>query len=161
MKAVIILSLLALALPAASGAAAEQSPEEMRREIEAEYARLRAEAAEQQALDAQASARHAALAAKIAPHAFTEYSIAGHPKTYAIWGIGGVRRISQHERQAANVVAAQPECDRVDYVGLSNRSIPTYRIVVFVDCANRERYHVGPGEIASGKPRRPHEALAE
>ncbi|MBS0474137.1 MAG: hypothetical protein JSR28_03165 [Proteobacteria bacterium] len=159
MKTSIIVTTLAfLALPASLPAfSAGQTPEEMRREIEQEFARMKAE--DQSKAAAADKSRQAWT--KIAPHALSSYRPDQYPKTYATWGANGVARIVDHERRAAELVASRRECDVVDYVGLSNRSIPPSRIVVFVDCKNKQRFHVGAGELANGSPRRPHESLAD
>jgi hypothetical protein len=87
-------------------------------------------------------------AAPIASGALSTYTPHAYPKTFAAWGDEGVRRISEMERKAAEHVASSPGCDRVELVGLSEqRSHPPSEIVVYVDCANRNRFYVGAAEL--------------
>lgn len=142
----------AIALGLSAQVMAEPTSDEMRREIEAEYQRLSEESRVKAEAAQREAKRKAALNAKIEPGALSNYTLSSYPKTYAIWGVEGVARIAEHERKAAEIVAAQRECDRVSYVGLSQHAVPPNRIVVFVDCENRRRYLVGPSEIKSGTP---------
>ncbi|RNF61662.1 hypothetical protein [Pseudomonas putida] len=78
---------------------------------------------------------------------FSSYSKDQYPKTYQAWGESGVERIKLVERAAALKGAKQRKCDRVEYVGLSERmSVPPYNIVVFVDCQNLWRFYVNQDE---------------
>lgn len=87
-------------------------------------------------------------AATIAAGALSTYTPGTYPKTFAAWGEEGVRRISEMERKAAEHVANSPACDRIELVGLSEqRSVPPSEIVVYVDCANRNRFYVGADEL--------------
>lgn len=86
--------------------------------------------------------------ASIAPGALSTYTPRDYPSTYATWGEDGVRKISQMERMAAEHVAKSVACDRIELVGLSEqRSRPPSEIVVYVDCANRNRFYVGAVEL--------------
>lgn len=80
--------------------------------------------------------------------ALTTYTRSGYPRIYAAWGDQGVARIAERERAAAIHVANSGQCDRVVYVGLSEReSVPPSEITVFVDCGNRNRFYVGTEEL--------------
>lgn len=71
------------------------------------------------------------------------YSVEQYPKTFKIWGEAGVERIKAAERAALFKAAKQKKCDRVEYVGLSEKfSSPPSSIVVFADCANRWRFYI-------------------
>lgn len=88
-------------------------------------------------------------AAPIASGALTTYTRDAYPKTFATWGDEGVRRIAEMERRAAEHVAQAAGCDRIELVGLSEmKSRPPHDIVVYVDCANRNRFYVGQAELA-------------
>ncbi|MPN24504.1 hypothetical protein SDC9_171903 [bioreactor metagenome] len=114
----------AIALGLSAPVLAEPTSDEMRREIEAEYQRLKEESRVRDEAAQREAKRKAVINAKIDPGALSNYTLSSYPKTYAIWGVEGVDRIAEHERKAAEVVATQRECDRVSYVGLSSRSIP-------------------------------------
>ncbi|MNG14171.1 hypothetical protein D3C84_979050 [compost metagenome] len=97
--------------------------------------------------------------APILDHALSNYTPEQYPKTYATWGVDGIERIKEMEKAAAQHVARSSDCDRVDYVGLSeNRSSPPSNIVVYIDCSNRNRFYVGDAELSrdpallKGKP---------
>lgn len=80
--------------------------------------------------------------------ALSNYTRSGYPRTYATWGDEGVERIKERELAAANHVARSGQCDRVSYVGLSEKeSSPPSEIVVYVDCANGNRFYVGSYEL--------------
>jgi len=134
--------------------AAEQTPEEMRREIEAEFLRMKEQdpspkpAADKVAEQVQQS--RDLKSPKIERSALSDYSRNGYPKTYAQWGDHGVARIIEHERKAALLVASNPKCDRVEVVGLSSESKPPNQIISFVDCRNRQRFVVGAADLERG-----------
>ncbi|MDU9415572.1 hypothetical protein [Pseudomonas sp. zfem005] len=87
-------------------------------------------------------------AAPIDEDALSNYSRANYPRTYDAWGEDGVDRIKERERAAANHVARSGQCDRVTYVGLSEKeSSPPNEIVVYVDCENKNRFYVGSYEL--------------
>lgn len=88
--------------------------------------------------------------APIDPSAFNKYTVYQYPRTVKTWGAEGVKRIEAHERAAASLIAESPKCDRVSVIGLSEqRSSPPNKAVVFVDCANGERFYVGPDDLKS------------
>lgn len=75
--------------------------------------------------------------------ALSTYSPEQYPKTYRAWGEAGVERIKTAERGALWKAAKQHKCDRVEYVGFSEKfSRPPSEIVVFADCANRWRFYI-------------------
>lgn len=79
---------------------------------------------------------------------FSDYTLEQYPKTFAQWGAAGVEQIALLERMAAVHVSKSRLCSRVEYVGLSEtRSVPPAKAVVFVDCANGYRFHVGESEL--------------
>ena len=86
--------------------------------------------------------------APIAEHAIPDITRSGYPKTWKTWGEDGVARIEALQRAAAKTVARNQRCDRVEIVALSNsRSTPPDRPVVFVDCANRERFYITESDV--------------
>lgn len=70
------------------------------------------------------------------------------PETYKKWGKAGVDKINSLMKPAAELIAASPDCDAVDYISLSgDRSAPGKNIVFFADCANRKRLYISEQEI--------------
>jgi hypothetical protein len=88
---------------------------------------------------------------KVGPDAVIPITQEGYPKLYAAWGAAGVRRINELMPRAALKAAASPECDKVDYVEISQqRSTPGKKIVFFVDCANKKRFYIEDSDLGSG-----------
>lgn len=85
----------------------------------------------------------------IAEYAFTTYTKEGYPKMYAKYGDAGLKAFTAHDGNAGFMVAALPECDRVEYVGYSEqRSRYPDELVSFVDCANNKRFYVTNGQLS-------------
>lgn len=139
----------------AKAPAARDEADAARREIEAEYLRLKKDDEMRQSaadeLAEQARQSRAIASPKILPHALTTYTRTGYPKTFATWGDAGIARIMEHERRAALLVAQNPECDLVEIVGLSSRSHAPDNIVSFIDCRNGQRFIVSADELARGR----------
>lgn len=135
--------------------AARHDADAARREIEAEYLRLKKDAemkgAAEDAVAEQARQSRAIASPKIARQALTTYTRTGYPKTFATWGDAGVARIMEHERRAALLVAQNPKCDLVEIVGLSSKSRAPDHIVSFIDCRNKQRFVVSADELAQGR----------
>jgi hypothetical protein len=75
--------------------------------------------------------------------ALSVYSKEHYPKTFQKWGDAGVERIKVAERTALSKAAKQLQCDKVEYVGLSEQmSSPPSTIVVYADCVNRWRFYI-------------------
>lgn len=127
----------------------------VRREIEAEYLRLKKDDEMRQSaadeLAEQARQSRAIASPKILPHALSTYTRTGYPKTFATWGDAGVARIIEHERRAALLVAQNPNCDLVENAGLSSRSRAPDNIVSFIDCKNGQRFVVSADELARAR----------
>lgn len=83
----------------------------------------------------------------IAEHAVMPITQESYPKTYAAWGADGIERINALMQPAAEIVASSPGCDRLDMLGLSERSYPPDNIVFYADCANGKRFYITEGEI--------------
>jgi len=137
---------------------AEAAPDDAdaaRREIEAEYLRLKKDdemaRSAADALAEQARQSRAVASPKILPLALSTYTRTGYPKTFATWGDAGVARIMEHERRAALLVAQSPKCDVVALVGLSSRSRAPDNIVSYIDCKNGQRFVVSADELARGR----------
>lgn len=91
------------------------------------------------------------IAAEIDPGVFEPYTKAGFPKTFAKWGTAGVKKIDKYRVLAAKAAATSDRCDRVDVAELSDsRSSPPANIVIFVDCANGERFYLSSAELDAG-----------
>jgi hypothetical protein len=74
-----------------------------------------------------------------------------YPKTFATWGVGGVKKIDSLRKQAAFKAARSPECDGVAISELSsNRSSPPDKIVIFVDCENGKRFYFDAADVLAG-----------
>lgn len=90
----------------------------------------------------------------ISPYAFTEYNKQDYPRIYQQWGKDWIAKLEAHERAAAEKIAnSDNACDSIDYIGLSEeKSTPKKEIVVFVDCANKERFFVSDKDIKKNEP---------
>lgn len=94
----------------------------------------------------EASARQGP--AQIDPGVYDAYTRDQYPRTFSTWGAQGVKRIDALRAAAAETVARNPACDRVEYADLSDeRSTPPDKPVVFVDCANMQRFYLGEDEV--------------
>lgn len=86
--------------------------------------------------------------ADIDPNVFEPYSRDSYPKTFVKWGTAGVRRIDALRAAAARTVATNSACDKVEISELSdNRSAAPNRPIVFVDCANGQRFYLGESDV--------------
>lgn len=86
---------------------------------------------------------------KFPQNIFSNYTRQQYPRTFAEWGESGVGQIELLERQAAVHVSKSKVCSEVEYVGLSeSRSHPPVKPVVFVDCANGNRFYIGAKELS-------------
>ena len=83
------------------------------------------------------------------PLIFTSYNKENFPRTYEVWGVDGIKRIEQLERDAAFKISTEKNnCNYIEMVALSeNKSIPKKEAVVFIDCANRERFYISENDI--------------
>lgn len=87
----------------------------------------------------------------ISDYATDPYTKQGYPKTFAAWGEDWVARINEVRALAAPLMAANPTCDKLDVVELSdNRSKVRESIVVFGDCVNLVRFYMTEGEVREG-----------
>jgi hypothetical protein len=90
----------------------------------------------------------AGAAAKIDPGVYEPYTKKVFPKAYARWGDAGFARINALRIKAAETVAKNPKCDRVEIVELSDsKSTPPNNPVVFVDCANMQRFYLSEKDV--------------
>lgn len=90
----------------------------------------------------------------ISQYAFTEYDKQNYPRIYQQWGNDWISKLEAHERAAAEKIAnSDNACDSIDYIGLSEeKSTPRKEMVVFVDCANGERFFVSDKDIKNDDP---------
>ncbi|MDM1760707.1 hypothetical protein [Acinetobacter sp. 251-1] len=88
---------------------------------------------------------------EIDPLIFTSYNRENFPRTYEVWGVDGIKRIEQLERDAAfKISTEQNNCNYIEMVALSeNKSNPKKEAVVFIDCANRERFYISENDITN------------
>lgn len=100
---------------------------------------------------------------KIAEYAVQSITKSGYPTTYKTWGANKIKHINDLQPKAALKIAASPECNRLEMLGLSlDRSIPPNKIVFFADCANGQRFYITESEIkASGAVRSKSAKLSE
>ena len=88
--------------------------------------------------------------APISPGVFERYTRAGFQKTFDAWGEAGVTRIQNLREAAADQIAENPRCDRVALSELSaSKSTPPNKPVVFVDCANGERFYLSERDLGA------------
>lgn len=93
-----------------------------------------------------------AQAGTLDPMAYDPYTPKGYPKTFRAWGKAGVAKINKYRKMAAEQVSKHQRCNRVELAELSdNRSNPPSRIVIFVDCANGERFYLTADQIDAGR----------
>lgn len=74
----------------------------------------------------------------------------GYPDVCREWGDTWIKRINGLMPGASRKAAQSRECDRVEYVGLSDRSITRKEIVLYVDCANGARFFYSERDIKAG-----------
>lgn len=86
--------------------------------------------------------------AQILGGAITPYTEAAYGKMFETWGEAGVAKINDLRIAAAKHVAKNPQCDVVENTDLSdNRSNPPDSPVIFVDCANGERFYISESDL--------------
>jgi hypothetical protein len=85
----------------------------------------------------------------IADGASLEYTKDQFPKLFEKWGSKWVKKISEVEKAAIHKIAnTENSCDEIISGFISeNKSIPKQKIVIFVDCANGERFYVEDSEV--------------
>lgn len=87
-------------------------------------------------------------AAEPNPETYAPYTRKGFEKTFKKWGEAGMKRVNEYRKKAAFAAASSSSCDKVEYADLSdNRSLPPKKIVVFVDCANGQRFYLDNDEL--------------
>jgi hypothetical protein len=70
------------------------------------------------------------------------------PKLYQAWGKAGIDKLNRLQPLVALKAAESPNCDRVEYVSISdNRSVPRKRAVFFADCRNGQRFYISEDEL--------------
>lgn len=84
---------------------------------------------------------------KISADAIDPITKDGYPDVFAAWGDVGIKRINALMPKAAQKAAESAECDRVEYVGYSDRSTPRKTVVLYVDCANKKRLFLSEAEL--------------
>ena len=90
--------------------------------------------------------------APISPRATDPYKRSGHPTTFSIWGIAGIKKMDAYRRQAANLAALNPACDRVLWVEFSSlRSTPPADMIFFADCENGWRLYFSSAGLDAEK----------
>lgn len=93
----------------------------------------------------------AGAAAPIDQYAVSPLSKSGFPKAHAAWGDTGFARINKAMESAAVAASLSPGCNRVEMVSYSeSRSSAPDKIVVFADCANRERFYFTESQALAG-----------
>lgn len=97
-------------------------------------------------------------APKVAEGAVVPITRAQYPKLFAEWGSQGIQRINKLAPLAAKKAAESPECDQVEIVEVSDRSIARKNVVFFVDCANSKRFYIDEGDLKSTAAVRSQEA---
>lgn len=105
-----------------------------------------------QARDSSPPIAQKAHKAPIAPNVYDPYQRGkGYEKTFQTWGHRGVDRIQKLREAAAETVSLNPKCDAVELSELSaGRSSPPDHPVVFVDCANMERFYLSESDTRTG-----------
>ncbi len=87
--------------------------------------------------------------AGIDPGVYMPYTRDQFPKAFSAWGQSGIDRIQELREAAAKSAAANPSCEFVDMVELSeSRSTPRSNPVVYVDCRNGERMYFSEDDLA-------------
>lgn len=90
------------------------------------------------------------IVGKIDSSAVTPITKEEYPKLYAAWGKSGFKRINDLLPLAAEKAALSPSCDKVSYVGVSERSVLKKEIIFFVDCENGERFYISELDLKPG-----------
>lgn len=78
-----------------------------------------------------------------------------YPSVYANWGDDGIKTINQLMLDVGKRVQKEKECDKLEYVGYSDRSIVPTEPIVFADCQNGTRYFVSKTTMDKNYPLTP------
>lgn len=89
----------------------------------------------------------------ISEYAYNDYTKDQFPKLYAEWGSKWIKKITNVEKAVVQKVAnSENTCDSIEEAGISTtRSIPKKEIVIYVNCANGERFYVSEKELKEDK----------
>ena len=85
---------------------------------------------------------------KISPHAVYPVKADSYPELAKKVGADGIDQINAMMQPAALKVAESPRCDKVEVVGVSDRTRAN-DFVLYVDCANMERYYINQSDLAA------------
>jgi hypothetical protein len=88
------------------------------------------------------------LSEKIDPDAVSPITKEEFPKLYSVFGKKGLNRINRLMPLVARKAAESPLCDKVVYVGVSDRSFGAGEIIFFVDCQNHERFYISERDLS-------------
>lgn len=88
---------------------------------------------------------------KIADDAVMPITENSYPKTYTTWRAEGIARINALMQPAAELVAASPGCDKLEILGLSDRSSPPNNIVFYADCSNGNRFYITEDDVINSR----------
>lgn len=75
------------------------------------------------------------------------YTKKSYPKLYAQWGTSGLQKINYYLPKVAEFVAKQPECNKLENVDISDKSIPNKKYIFFADCENGQRYYIDASNL--------------
>lgn len=90
--------------------------------------------------------------AKIHHAAVTEVTKEHYPKLYKNLGVDAIDRANKLSEWAAVVAAEHDQCDQVEIVEISSKSVPE-KIEWFADCKNSERFHITEEDAARAQLR--------
>lgn len=85
--------------------------------------------------------------AAIDPGAIAVMTVDRWPTMYAALGPAAFNRANAKMRAAAEHAAADPRCDRIDYVGVSQSGSSPDRIEWFVDCGSDYRIRLSEDDL--------------
>jgi len=84
---------------------------------------------------------------KISPHAIYPVDAESYPKLAKKVGADGIDQINAMMRPAALKVAESSKCNKVEVVGVSDRTTSADNLTLYVDCANMERYYITQSDL--------------
>lgn len=87
------------------------------------------------------------IADKISPHAVYPVNAESYPQLAKTIGAKGIEQLNDMMQPAAQKVARSPKCDRVEVVGVSDRTTSADALTLYVDCANLERYYITQADL--------------